>query len=262
MIPSSVLDQFGITESGKPLAGGQSTSMCYGDIVVKPVDDQSGHIFSAEIFEQLSPNGYRISRPIRSKSGQIVVEGYAATRYEPGEHDFSRAKDILDVSEKLHRDLKQFDVARIPAFENPWAYAHKVLWNGKQLPSNWHPDTLIFIRSLLVQLKPVDFPHQLVHADLGGNVLFHDTLLPLVIDFSPTVAPVEYAQAIIVCDGIAWNGWSLDTLDLLQPFDRHQEIIKYAILFRVLTVAFFDGQNIDRVMGEWNGYEKIWKLIV
>lgn len=45
--------------------------------------------------------------------------------------------------------------------------------------------------------------------------MFDKTLSPLIIDFSPTIAPVEYAEAILVCDCIAWQGSAISEMELI-----------------------------------------------
>jgi prepilin-type processing-associated H-X9-DG protein len=45
------------------------------------------------------------------------------------------------------------------------------------------------LRSLLAARRPVHLPAQLIHGDLGGNVLFADGEPPAVIDFSPYWRP-------------------------------------------------------------------------
>jgi hypothetical protein len=49
-------------------------------------------------------------------------------------------------------------------------------------------------------------PAQLVHADLGGNVLFAPGLAPAIIDFSPYWRPPGYAEAVAAVDAFLWFG--------------------------------------------------------
>lgn len=260
MIPSKVLSAFNISGSGKPLLGGQNTSFIYGDVVIKPVENAEYYESIATIFSQLTPSGYRISKPLKSLDGPFVVSGYAATRFEPGIDADEKVKAKLDVSTLLHEDLKKLNISKLPEADDPWSKANNVLWRHHQLPSLWSINTLTFFESLLGQLDEIDDPHQLIHGDLGGNVLFDEELPPLVIDFSPTMAPKKYADAIIVCDSIAWAGVDIQTLHLLKPLNSYIPYIKYAILFRVLTIAFFT-DNYDRLQEEWFAYKKIWSYI-
>lgn len=259
MISETLKNHFNLKGHGIPLAGGQDTSMRFEDLVLKPIDDQAYYDFAASILQRLEPTSYRLSKPVLSDRGRFIEEGYGVTTYEPGHHDDGRVADILQVSKAFHDDLKSLAITDVPLFDNPWAKAQAVLWQGAKLPDTWGSTARDFAIDLLSQLPQVDAPYQVIHADLGGNVLFHDTLKPLVIDFSPTFAPVAYAHAIIVCDSIAWGGAPLDTLKLLQPLKDYVPFILYAVAFRVLTILFFNHANNDRLMTEWRAYQAIWE---
>lgn len=259
MISEKILKEFGIEGVGIDLLGGQSTSKRYGDIVIKPINDVAYSNFISQVFGDLQAMGYRISRPIQSRNGQYVVEGYVANTYEPGEQDLSRVEDLLDISEKLHNDLKKMPMDGMPEFDNPWAKAQQVLWKGQEIPSNWHKSSRELVIKLLDELEVLELSSQLIHSDLSGNVLFHETLEPLVIDFSPTFAPCEYANALAVCDNIAWGDSPMSSLELLRPVDLYKKVIKYAVAFRVMTVGFIDPLDYDRMHSEWKNFEQIWK---
>jgi Ser/Thr protein kinase RdoA (MazF antagonist) len=62
------------------------------------------------------------------------------------------------------------------------------------------------LRSLLAALRPVRLPAQLIHGDLGGNVLFAAGEPPAVIDFSPYWRPAGLALAVAAVDALTWGG--------------------------------------------------------
>jgi prepilin-type processing-associated H-X9-DG protein len=62
------------------------------------------------------------------------------------------------------------------------------------------------LRSLLAALRPVPLAAQLIHGDLGGNVLFADGEPPAVIDFSPYWRPAGLALAVAAVDALMWSG--------------------------------------------------------
>ncbi|QUI25306.1 hypothetical protein HZI73_24725 [Vallitalea pronyensis] len=258
MIPNRVLKSFRVDKVGVPLEGGQSTSVKYGDIVIKPIEDEHYYNYSSNIFYHLDNHGYRISRPIKNNQGQFVIDNYGASRYEPGKHDLSRIEDILEVSELLHRDLKGLNIKHVPVFENPWAKAQEVLWRDAKLPHHWDDKVYEIICPMLQQLKKLEVEYQLIHSDLGGNVLFCEGKEPLVIDFSPTFAPLGYADAIIISDNIAWDGLAMSTLKRLNKYKDYKEYIKFAVAFRVLTIAFFEC-GVERLEEEYNTYKSIWQ---
>lgn len=261
MISDKVLKEFNIQGKGVELDGGQATSQRYGDIVIKPVDEEEYANYSSSVFYDLEPEGYRISKPLKSISDKFVVEGYLANKYEPGEHDFTRIEDMIAVSNKLHADLRKLHTKSIPDFNNPWAKAQSNLWRGNQLPQYWEYEVRKLCSNLIKDLKPLGLPYQLIHSDLSGNVLFHDTLQPLIIDFSPAYAPYEYANALIVCDNIAWGDLKLESIELLKPHKLYKEVIKYAVAFRVLTTAYFNEASIEGLRSEWANFKSIWDYV-
>jgi hypothetical protein len=88
------------------------------------------------------------------------------------------------------------------------------------------------VRPLLDRRRPVDLPCQLIHGDLGGNVLFHDSLPPAVIDVSPYWRPPGYADAIVVADAVAWHGAGDELVERLLRHHGEQLLLR-AVLFRV-----------------------------
>lgn len=261
MISKSVLKAFGINSSGKPLDGGQETSWKFGNIVLKPIEDEVYYSFTAEVFNRLQPKEYRISRPILSVNNKYVEDGYGATQFESGIDIDTAVKEKLLVSKYLHQDLKDLKLMTLPKSNDPWTKANNVLWRNHLLPDYWDEKRRSFCEELLSKLLPIDAEHQLIHGDLGGNVLFHDNLKPLVIDFSPTIAPVEYADAIILCDSIAWAGVDIETINYLEPIEYHKPFIQHAVAFRVLTIAFNEKYTYERLVEEWKAYKKIWDYI-
>lgn len=261
MISKYVLDSFSISAPGKALAGGQETSMKFGDIVLKPVDDEMYYSFTAEVFNRLQPKEYRISRPILSVNSKYVEDGYAATRFETGIDIDSAIKEKLIISKHLHQDLKELKIMELPKSDDPWTKANNVLWRGTLLPDYWDKERKEICENLLSQLPSMDTEYQLIHADLGGNILFDDNLKPLVIDFSPTIAPVEYADAIIVCDSIAWADQDVEIISYLEPIVHYKSFIQYAIAFRVLTIALNENYDNERLLEEWKAYKKLWNYV-
>ncbi|XEC97485.1 hypothetical protein AB6A23_13550 [Paenibacillus tarimensis] len=103
---------------------------------------------------------------------------------------------------------------------------------------------------------------QFVHGDLSGNILFDQVLTPLIIDFSPTIAPVEYAEAILVCDCIAWQGSDLSEIELFPTDELYKEMIIRAIIFRLAVSAIFAKGNNDQLfIGEYRAFKPIIEYI-
>ena len=221
-----MLDAWGVADP-RPLAGGQGEAFRAGRLVLKPAGEPAQAEWLAETLVGLDPDaGLRVVRPVRSLTGRWVVDGWAAWRWLEGQHRPGRWEDVLDVSQRFHRAVA--GVAWSPAMvaSHRWARGDRVAWGelGAELPE--------VVRPLLDRRRPVDLPCQLVHGDLGGNVLFHDSLPPAVIDVSPFWRPAGYADAIVVADAVAWHAAGDELVERLLRRQDEQLLLR-AVLFRV-----------------------------
>ncbi|MES7204587.1 hypothetical protein U6Q21_12495, partial [Cutibacterium acnes] len=98
---------------------------------------------------------------------------------------------------------------------------------------------------------------QWVHADLAGNILFDELLPPVIIDFSPWIAPVGYAEAILVCDCIAWQGSEVSEIELLPNTDFYNEMLIRAVIFRLAVEAIFAGEDVNRFIRQYRLFQPI-----
>jgi uncharacterized protein (TIGR02569 family) len=184
-----VLRAFGLTGTPIALDSGQGTSWRVADAVLKPLDMSPDEVaWLAHTYEQIVCDGFRVAVPLQANNGQLVVDGWRATKAVSGRHESGRWKDIIVVGERFHGAL--IGVGR-PEFidrrTNPWAVADRVAWNDEE-PADAFMDSKHLPR-LLSLLRPVDEPSPLVHGDLTGNVLFDSRLPPAIIDFSPYWRP-------------------------------------------------------------------------
>ncbi len=108
-------------------------------------------------------------------------------------------------------------------------------------------------------LKPLSLPNQIIHGDLCGNILFHETLPPVVIDFSLDYRPREYAEAILIADSIAWENGGSEALALLPP--HSEQILLRACLFRLITKALLKPHDVHNFRERSKGYREIIERI-
>ena len=98
------------------------------------------------------------------------------------------------------------DLAR-PAFldtrDDPWTYGERVAWEGES--PEGHAETLSLLTRAIARLEPVDVRDQVVHGDLGGNVL-RDGDRAAVIDWPPYWRPADWALAVVATDAVCWEG--------------------------------------------------------
>ncbi len=245
-----------------PLEGGQGTSFLIGDIVLKPIDNPDYFTATAKIWNTLTPGGYKTVKHLLSADGYFVEHGYCASRFLPMTEDDNALRQKLDVSKTLHADLLKLGIDKLPHSPDPWTKANRVLWLGDKPPVLSDSEKASLFTFLQGALHPITDSLQLIHSDLGGNILFDENNVPVVIDFSPAIAPKRYADSIIVSDSIAWAGLPIDSLQLLTPFDEYREYVKYAVAFRVLTLLFCDDKTAEQAETEWQQYKPIWDYAV
>ncbi len=260
MIHKDVLELFSINGVEENLKGGQGTSIKVGDTVFKPIENIPAHTFIASAWNLLEPEGYKIVKHLISKKNRFVERGWSATTFEPMYEDDLALEKKIKASKSLHEDLSKLGILTLPFSDDPWTKANKTLWHN--LPYEQHPDEEVhaLCTMILDNLKPIDDEYQLVHADLANNTLFCEDGVPIIIDFSPAIAPVTYAHAILICDSIAWKSAPFSALKLLEPFNYYKEYIKYAIAFRILTAAYQTDSNFPDAITEWKAYKQIWDV--
>jgi uncharacterized protein (TIGR02569 family) len=244
-VPAEVLAAFGL-DGAVParLAGGQGTAWRAGRAVLKPADsDQAGRWF-ADVYDTLSGPGFRVPRPLRALTGDWVAQGWTAYQWVPGTAaDWSgvspRWPDLVAVSRALHAALAGVAVPSWrAAVENEWTIGDEVAWGERDPGPLLGPAAGPLagqVRLLLASLRPVARPAQLVHADLGGNVLFADGLPPAVIDFSPLERPAGLPLAIAAVDALLWRRARPEVLGQLAGEPELGQLLARALIYRLVT---------------------------
>lgn len=231
VLPSdTVLHAFGAVRRGgpdtgadapRPLPGGQGLSVLAGSLVLKPhaAEHFAEARWSAEVVELLADRavGFRVARPVRSRDGALLVDGWAATEVLDGElHGVGPEQDwtaLFEAGRAYNEAL--LGIARpdlLDARTHRWALADRVAFGDT------YPDPIpaagLLLEALLRQRRPSHEPEQIVHGDLTGNVLFSPGRPPAVIDFSPYWRPAGYAQAVTAVDALLWYDAPLSVLEI------------------------------------------------
>ena len=234
---SQVLAEFGV-EPGllQRLEGGQGRTWVVGDLVVKPVGDVAEAEWVGAVLRDLPERGFRLSRPVQSRSGRWTVAGWSAWSRVDGHHDVStRWGDVLAAGEALHDALRE--VPRpvfMDARDNIWVEGERAAWDD-DAPRVIHRSLVPLAEQLAAFRTPPRAPDQIVHGDLTGNVLFAEGLAPAIIDFTPYWRPVGFASAVVVADAIAWHGATSALADALSDADEPRSMLARAALFRLIT---------------------------
>lgn len=238
--PSVVLDAFGVSGPLLPLEGGQGSSWRVGHAVLKPLPldiDEESLAWQAEVLAAIPCVGFRVAVPLRAKNGSLAVDGWCASEAVEGTHEEWRWKEIIAVGERLHAALA--GVPR-PSFldhrNDPWTVADRVAWGELSAAEFTHVKHLPRLASAL---KPITARRQVIHGDLGGNVLFHDQLPPAVIDFSPYWRPPAFASAIVVADALVWEDADESVLDGVAHIENFNQYLVRALIYRAVTDRLF-----------------------
>jgi len=233
--PPGVLTAFGVPDAPSvPLAGGQGTSWRAGDTVFKPADQSVPELqWLADVYSAVRPEGVRIARQRRSVTGAVCVGGWSATDYVTGLHVSGRWSETIAVSERFHAAMASLTR---PAFldtrDNRWTTADRVAWG--EIPADRFGQ-VPHLPQLAAAIRPVRAHSQLIHGDLGGNVLFDEPRPPALIDFSPYWRPTAYACAIVVADALVWEGADAGILMAVSHIDDFGQFLLRALIFRTVT---------------------------
>jgi uncharacterized protein (TIGR02569 family) len=239
---SGVIAAFG--SEGEPvlLAGGRGLAWRAGDLVFKPADLAPDELaWQADALPTVEAPDVRLSFPRRSDDGRLVVDGWTAWSYLPGEHRTGRWLDVIAVGNRFHQAMA--GVARpsfLAARTDPWAIGDRVAWG--ELPIEPYHD-VPHVARLAALRRPVEARSQLIHGDLTGNVLFADGLSPAVIDLSLHWRPTAFATAIVVADALVWEGADESLLDSVGDVDDMGQMLVRALLYRL--VAAVEGRFED-----------------
>jgi uncharacterized protein (TIGR02569 family) len=220
--PPHVLDAFGV-RAAEPLPGGRGRSWRAGHLVLKPLDWLTAELaYQTEVLASLHPDGFRVAPPLPQ-----TVDGWTAAPYLEGAHEPGRWLEIIAAGRRFHAALAGLPrPGRLLASrDDPWAIGDRVAWGEEHYAA---------LEDILDALRPLDEPSQLIHGDLTGNVLFHPTMPPAIIDFAPYWRPAGYASAIVVCDAICWENAPAELAEAVAP----QHLLRAAIFRGVTSLEF------------------------
>jgi hypothetical protein len=248
MPPSpGVLDLFAVPGATEPLPGGRGGIVRAGDLVLSPGRDPATQAWLSPLLARLAVRldqdprrrrqDLRIAVPVPARDGSWVVEGWAASRYEPGTVGCRDLEVTRAAGHLLHARLATVVTERpagLDARAGRWAAAERVAFGEAPLP-DLDPEALDLVTRARAAIggEAVTGPAQLVHADLAGNVLLDAAGAPVVLDVSPAWRPARWADAMCVLDSVrrhhappaALDGWTRgpDRVALL-----------HAVVFRLL----------------------------
>ncbi len=149
-----------------------------------------------------------------TRAGRWVFSGWTAWQHLEGDTvQGERYSERLEVSRAFHRALQPYPRPHFFSLrQDPWSQADRIVWEG----AAWHPHPRVarVYTKLQSLTKPLAAKEQVIHGDIGGNILFAPGTPPAVIDFSPYWRPAAFAEAVFVIDAVMWEdaSWSLARL--------------------------------------------------
>jgi uncharacterized protein (TIGR02569 family) len=256
-----VLRVFGCGASAGPLAGGEGFSWRADGVVLKKVHDAREATWCQEVLADLVEDGFRRPEPIPAADGRWVVDGWSACAFLDGLRDGRpRWRDVLAEGARFNRALPAPDTTARRVLrhrQHRWAVADRFAWG--ETASALSPAAEQLRQRVVQQLTSTVLENQLIHGDLGGNVLFDPEDQPVIIDFSPYLRPSRYADAIVVGDALLWEGAGPELIDLLGHDKLSLQLLLRALLFRLIAEQLAqrprhwnDLRPYDRVLG-WLG---------
>lgn len=247
---AAVLDAFGLREDAVLLPGGEGRTYRSGDVVLRRED--GAMIEEAEwlaaLFERIEPDGFRISRPLRTRDSGFIAHGeWSAWTYVEGKP--AVAGDIPAIIPAVRRFHAALAASPRPVHlderHTPWDRADGWVWG--ELPASV-PEPF---REPLAQLASVrrplhNLPHQLIHGDLNPeNVLIAPGLPPAIIDFTPYWRPADFGVAVAAY----WFGPYRGDATVLRQFTAipqfDQLLVRAALRMLLTLVAFGTERGMD-----------------
>jgi hypothetical protein len=273
-----VLASFGASADADPvpLPGGEGTTWRAGDMALKPAGDPRVARWTADLYLSLSGDqnpGFRVPRPLRTATGDWIAgdriaqdpaaEDPAAEdpaeppagawQWLPGEPASWAGRSpfwpwLIEASRAFHAALAGRPAPSwLGTDGSQWTVGDQVAW-GERDPESVLADAPEplggQLRSLFAALRPVHQPSQLIHGDLGGNVLFADGEPPAVIDFSPYWRPAGLALAVAAVDALMWSGADPAILGQLVVQAGYEpaafgQLLARALVYRLVTEVIF-----------------------
>lgn len=240
---------FAVPGDIEPLTGGQGGSVRAGDLVLSPGRGPRVQDLLSPVLARLAVDldtrpardhrDLRIAMPVPARDGSWVVDGWAASRFEPGTRQLTDLAATRAVGAVLHAELARVVTSWPPSLEPPvgrWAVAERVAFGEDPLPDDGlDPEVQGLLAHLAAARDDTDLgPAQLVHGDLAGNILLDPQGAPVVIDLAPYWRPALWAEATAVLDGVARGHADPLAMDAWVTGPRRQAMLRAAI-FRIVS---------------------------
>ena len=231
--PSDVVAAFGATDPPVLLPGGQGQTWRSGSVVLKPVFLVEEVAWVAGLLDTIREVGFRLARPRRSRSGDWVVDGWAADEWVPGEQTWDNWESALPAVRALHEALAHVERPEfLDGRDNIWDEGDRAAW-ADELPEVYHPELHDLVEAFASLRRPEDLPSQVIHGDVTGNMLFDQSWPPAFIDFAIYWRPAAFAEAILVADALADH--EAEPTLTASLAEQPESLVARAAIYRLVT---------------------------
>ena len=256
MIPTDhVLDLFAVPGALEPLAGGQGNSVRVGDLVLSPgrnpqLQSRLSPMLAAVAAELDTRPGrdrrdLRIAMPVPARDLSWVVDGWAASRFEPGTRALTDLPATRAAGAAFHAELARAGLTWTPVSDDRWQVAERIAFGNEPVPDDAPP----LVHALADERDDTDLgPDQFVHGDLAGNLLLDADGAPVVIDVAPYWRPALWAEAVWVLDSVMWLGANAGAMEEFASGAGRQAMVR-AAMFRLLSDRPADVPRFEEVLG-------------
>ncbi len=207
-------------------------------MVLKPVASSVEHSWVCDVYAGWDNPAVRVPRPVAASDGAWVNDGWAAHVFVAG-REASIARDaaaVREASDAFHDTISHLPR---PGFlddrHDPWTRGDRVAWDGA--PPEGSPETLELLTLLLDVLQLGSSASQVIHADIGGNVLVGADVAPAVIDWPVYFRPRGFALAVAAVDAVCWEGLPASFLDAWADTEQWPQLLARALIYRIATVG-------------------------
>lgn len=200
----------------------------------------------AETTSDLEPEHVRVAKPLRTRDGEWICDGWSASEWVSGSEPDYRLEstwiEILEAGRAFHHAVAHLSRPMcLDARDDPWARADRATWDEQDVPI--HPDFSDLSARLRGVLEPLG-QSQIVHGDLAGNTLLDPGSAPAIIDVSPYWRPTAYADGVVLADALCWHRAAGS---LLEQTGVSVPAVARGLLFRMVTTSEFARSGRDDV---------------
>lgn len=234
-IPQHVLAAFQLEGTGEPTSTAWDNGRRFGRVVVSPAGPAAA--WSGKVRERLAGtlDGLRISRPVRSTDGRLVVGGFVASEFAEGA-PAARVDEAVAGALLFDAALERTEPPAAPTRPDAWAEADRHVWASER----WGDK------------------HVVAHLDFLASCLFEGSLPPTLAGITPSLEPRPrgFTAALVIVDGLLAGAVDPGVMRRWAHIPHLGELAAKALEFRDLTSAGAESNvrsNFARVSGIVSG---------